>query len=217
MLRVGLTGGVASGKSRLAALLAELGAAVRDADDVVAALYRPHSAGSLAVAGEFGHGVLASDGSVDRTRLAARVLGDPPARRRLEKLVHPLVQQALAAWLAELAKSPVAPAVAVVEAALLVETGSWRWYDRLVVVEAPVAMRRQRALAAGWGEQAFTSVVAAQATDAARRAVASYVLVNDGGGAELEERASRLWQALLQDAERRLAGLPLAAGVTVLE
>lgn len=216
MLRVGLTGGVASGKSRVAALLAEFGAAVKDADDIVAALYRPRGAGTAAVARQFGPAVLAADGAVDRERLAARVLADPPARRRLEELIHPLVQQVLATWLDTLAGAPSAPPVAVVEAALLVETGSWRWYDRLVVVEAPLELRWQRARAAGWSEQAFTAVVAAQVEDVVRRAVASYVLINSGGETELSAKASRLWQALLSDEQRRGANLQLLQGVTVL-
>ncbi len=216
MLRVGLTGGVASGKSRLAVLLAEAGAAVRDADDVVATLYQTGGAGTAVVAEEFGTEVLAADGGVDRARLATRVLADPAARRRLEQIVHPLVQRVLAAWLEELATAPQAPQVAVVEAALLVETGSWRWYDRLVLVEAPLSLRRQRALAAGWREESFTAVVSAQAGDETRRAVADYVVVNDGSEDLLRDKASRLWAALQADGERLRAGEPLPGGVTVL-
>jgi len=216
MLRVGLTGGVASGKSRLAALLAEAGAAVRDADQVVAALYHPGGAGTAAVVAEFGSGILAADGRVDRARLAARVLADPAARRRLEQLVHPLVQEEVAVWFEGLAASPAPPVVAVVEAALLVETGSWRVYHRLVVVEAPLPQRRQRALAAGWRGETFDAVVAAQATDEARRAVAHYLVVNDGSEEVLRDKARRLWCALLADAERLHAGTPLPGELTVV-
>ncbi len=216
MLRVGLTGGVASGKSRLAALLAQAGAAVRDADRVVANLYQAGGAATAAVLAEFGPGVLATDGSVDRARLAARVLADPAARRRLEQLVHPLVQREVAAWFEGLAASPAPPAVAVVEAALLVETGSWRVYHRLVVVEAPLPQRRQRALAAGWCEETFDAVVAAQATDEARRAVAHYLVVNDGSEEVLRDKARRLWCALLADAKRLHAGTPLPGELTVV-
>lgn len=216
MLRVGLTGGVASGKSRLCALLAEAGAAVRDADEIVAALYARGGAGTAAVVGEFGPEMLAADGAVDRARLAATVYADSKARRRLERLVHPLVQHAVVAWFEELAATSAAPMVAVVEAALLVETGSFRFYDRLVVVEAPLALRQKRALAAGWLEKAFTAVVAAQASDEARRAVANYVVVNDGDDALLRARAGRLWAALRADSERLRAGESLPQGVTVL-
>lgn len=216
MLRVGVTGGVATGKSRLCALLAEAGAAVRDADEIVAALYAPGGAGTVAVAQAFGLEMLTADGAVNRARLAATVYPDREARRRLEQLVHPLVQQAIFAWFEELAVAPAAPAVAVVEAALLVETGSFRSYDRLVVVEAALRLRRQRALAAGWLEEAFTAVVAAQATDEARRAVAHYVVINDGGEQLLRGKAGRLWAALLADSERLGTGESLPQGVTIL-
>lgn len=215
MLRVGLTGGVASGKSRVAALLAAWGAAVKDADQVVEELYRPGEAGAAAVAEEFGPGFLAADGGVNRARLAGRVLGDRAARMRLERRVHPLVRQALAGWLMSLEKGEVVPTVAVVEAALLVEVGSWRDYHRLVVVEAPLALRRQRALAAGWTAEAFAAVVAAQADDARRRRVANYVLVNNEGEAELAARASQLWQALAHDARQHATGQPLSSGLRV--
>lgn len=215
MLRVGLTGGVASGKSTVARLLAELGAAVLDADQVVEALYRPGGAGAIAVEREFGDGVLSPEGAVNRRALAERVLSDPQARRRLEALVHPLVQSEVASWLEARAGTPTP--VAVVEAALLVETESWRHYHRLVVVEAPLHLRRQRALSAGWSEAAFAAVVAAQLDDAARRAVASYVLRNDGDGTVLRARVARLWQLLLADRQRWAAGQPLHREVMVLE
>lgn len=215
MLRVGLTGGVASGKSTVAGLLAELGAAVLDADEVVETLYRPGGAGAIAVEREFGRAVFDPNGAVNRRALAERVLSDPQARRRLEALIHPLVQGEVASWLD--ARAETSTPVAVVEAALLVETGSWRHYHRLVVVEAPLHLRRRRALAAGWSEAAFSAVVAAQLDDAARRAVASYVLRNDGDEAVLGVRVARLWQLLLADRQRCAAGLPLPREVTVVE
>ncbi|MEP0773336.1 MAG: dephospho-CoA kinase [Acidobacteriota bacterium] len=215
MLRVGLTGGVASGKSTVAGLLAERGAAVLDADQVVEALYRPGGAGTIAVEREFGRGVMSPEGGVNRRALAERVLSDPQARRRLEALVHPLVQGQVASWLD--ARAETSTPVAVVEAALLVETGSWRQYHRLVVVEAPLHLRRQRALSAGWSEAAFAAVVAAQLDDPARRAVASYVLRNDGDEIGLRARVARLWQLLLADRQRCAAGLPLPREVMVVE
>ncbi len=192
-----------------------LGAAVLDADEVVEAAYRPGGAGAIAVEREFGCGVLGPDGAVNRRALAERVLSDPQARRRLEALIHPLVQGEVANWLHVQAATPTP--VAVVEAALLVETGSWRHYHRLVVVEAPLHLRRRRALAAGWSEAAFTAVVAAQLDDAARRAVASYVLRNDGDETILRARVVRLWQLLLADRQRCAAGLPLPREVMVVE
>jgi dephospho-CoA kinase len=208
VLRAGLAGGVASGKSALAAQLARFGAAVCDADEIVGELYRPGGAGAGAVERLFGRAVLAEDGGVDRERLAAVALPDPQARRRLEAAVHPLVRAAVAAWLQGLARAG-PPRVAVVEAALLVETGTFADYDRLVVVAAPEATRLARAIAKGWPEARFRRVAAAQAADEAREAVADYVVRNDGGLPALAVAAGLLWALLVEDARRLEEGAPL--------
>jgi len=200
MLTVGLTGGVASGKSTVARLLAGHGAAVRDADRVVDELYLPGAAGTAAVAGLFGASVLAADGGVDRAALAGCLLADPTRRIALEGAVHPLVRAELARWADALAESRPEPTVAVVEAALLVETGAWRAYDRLVVVTAAAELRRARALAAGWPADRLDLVLAAQLDEAARTAVSDYVLVNDGDRAVLAAQVDGLWARLLADA-----------------
>jgi len=206
VLKVGLTGGVASGKSTLAAMLGELGAVLCDADAVVGELYRPGAPGSAAVEGAFGRAALAPDGGVDRAALARLVLDDAAARRRLEGAVHPLVRAAIAEWFAALARDAAPPAVAVVEAALLVETGVYREQDRLVVTTAPREVRRTRALAAGWAAERFEGVVAAQLDDAAREAVADYVVRNDGGRESLRRAAAALWGHLAEDARIVAAG-----------
>ncbi|MDD5562534.1 MAG: dephospho-CoA kinase [Thermoanaerobaculaceae bacterium] len=209
MLRVGLTGGVASGKSALAALLARLGAAACDADAIVAELYRPGGAAVAAVARIFGAGVVAPDGGVDRGALAAAALADPAARQRLEAAVHPLVRARVAAWLEAAAAAATPPDVAVVEAALLVETGSFRDYDRLVAVAVPEPARVARALAKGWPEAKVRRIVAAQASDGERAAAADYVVRNDGEPEALAAAARRLWALLVEDAQRLRAGVPL--------
>ena len=200
MLRVGLTGGLASGKSTLAALLAGHGAAVRDADELVAGLYGPGGAGARLVGELFGAPLLEAGGAVDRHRLGALVLRDPARRRQLEEAIHPLVRDEIGRWFAALAEQSVPPEVAVLEAALLVETGSWRDYHRLVVVTAPVGLRRARALAAGWPADAIERVLEAQASDAQREAVADYVVPNEGDGEDLVAAAERLWSELRRDA-----------------
>jgi dephospho-CoA kinase len=211
VLKVGLTGGVASGKSTLAGFLAGLGAAVCDADLVVEELYRPGRPGALAVRELFGHGALAPDGGVDRGALARLVLADPAARRRLEDGVHPLVRKSVEGWFAALSRASALPLVAVVEAALLVETGAYRDQDRLVVVTAPYEARRAWALAAGWSASKFAQVVAAQLDDAAREAVADYVIANLGGREMLASSARDLWTMLAEDARQLAAGTPLPA------
>lgn len=205
MLRVGVTGGVASGKSALARMLAARGAAVRDADEVVASLYAAGAPGASAVADLFGPDLLAADGSVDRGRLGALVLADGGRRRRLEEAVHPLVRDEIARWWASLP----AATVGVLEAALLVETGAFRDYHRLIVVTAPLELRRRRALASGWPAEQFERTLAAQADDAARAAVADYLVVNDAAEKALEEEAARLWTCLLDDVRALRGGRPL--------
>lgn len=200
MLTVGLTGGVASGKSAVAALLARQGVAVRDADALVAELYEPGQACTQAIASRFGADILTAEGRVDRTALGARVLGDDRQRRWLEAVVHPAVRAAVSAWIGALGLAPGAPRVAVVEAALLVETGSWTDYDRLVVVSTPLELRRQRAREAGWAPETFELVLAAQLDDSAREAVADYVVVNHGGRDDLAVAVGRLWSWLEEDA-----------------
>jgi dephospho-CoA kinase len=209
MLRVGLTGGVASGKSTVARLLAEHGAAVRDADEVVRRLYLPGQCGARAAAELFGERVLTAAGGVDHAALAAVALADGAARRRLEQAIHPLVRADIDAWVAELAALDTPPAVAVVEAALLVETGSYRSYHRLVTVSAPAELRRTRALSGGWPEAAFERILAAQLDDAARERAADYVIRNEAGIPELRAAVDELWPALRADAALLAAGRAL--------
>lgn len=193
MLRVGLTGGVASGKSEVARLLAAHGAAVLDADAIVERLYRPRGAGALAVAALFGPEVLTAEGAVDRGQLARRVLCDPPGRRRLEAAIHPLVRGEIARWFGEQEHAPEHPIVAVVEAALLVETGSFRDYDLLVVVTAPLETRRARARAAGWDGERFERLASVQTSDTQREAVAHHLVRNEGDLTALQRAVEALW------------------------
>jgi dephospho-CoA kinase len=209
ILRVGLTGGVASGKSTVSRLLAEHGAAVRDADEVVRRAYLPGRPGAAAVAALFGDGMLTAAGGVDHAALAAVVLSDAAARRRLEKAIHPIVRADVRAWLAELESADEPPSIAVVEAALLVETGAWRDYDRLVVVSADVELRRARALAGGWSRPVLDSVIAAQLDDEQRAAVADYVVRNDAGVMDMCADVDRVWHELRRDAALLAAGKPL--------
>jgi len=208
VLRVGLAGGVAAGKSTVAALLAARGAAVRDADAIVAALYAPGGAAVAPLVELVGPEIRDPQGGVDRRRLASRVASEPQLLRRVEQIVHPLVRQELDRWLASLEREGVVP-VAVVEAALLVETGTFQRFHRLVVVTAPAAVRRERALASGFSPTLLERILAQQADDEARIRVASYVVENSGTPQELAGKVARLWEALLRDAQLLAAGLPL--------
>ncbi len=192
-LRVALTGGLAAGKSTVAGWLREAGLTVLDADRVVAELYAPDGAGAAAVRALFGAGFLDPEGAVDHRRLAARVFGDPAARRRLEAAVHPLVR----ARLDELAFDRDGPVV--VEVPLLVEAGMTGDFDYVVTVEANPEVRVRRAVARGLDTAEARRRLDAQAPEAERVAAADHVLRNDGSLDELR----RQFEELLAELRRR--------------
>ena len=142
LLRVGLTGGLASGKSTVARMLHGLGAAVLDADEIVRGLYREGGAGAEAARELFGDSVLGPDGLVDRTRIAALVFANPEARHALEARIHPLVRAERERFFAEAGRRG-AP-VAVVEASQLLEAKTESEYDRILLVMAPEEERVRR-------------------------------------------------------------------------
>ena len=196
MLRVGLTGGIASGKSAVAARWRELGIPVLDADRLVHSLYEPGAAGAVAVAEEFGPELLDERGAVDRPRLAALVFADAAAVARLNARVHPLVRLETDRWLAE--RQAEGRAVAVVEATLLVENAGRERFDRLVAVSAPEATRLSRALArdASATRDSVLARMRAQLPEEARNAACDDVLANDGTVDELRTKADALAAAL---------------------
>ena len=198
MLRVGLTGGIGAGKSSVARLLDRLGAAVIDADQLAREVVAPGTPGLAAVAETFGQRVLATDGSLDRKALGAIVFGAPTELARLNAIVHPLV----AARAAELTGQAPPGAVVVYDVPLLVENDLAGEYDVVVVVETSRAERLRRLADRGMDRREAEERMAAQADDAARRAVADTVIDNDGSPAELEVAVSTLWA----DLRARLAG-----------
>ena len=189
MLRIGLTGGIGSGKSTVAGLLAARGARVIDADRIAREVVEPGTPGLDAVVGAFGAGVLTAEGALDRPALAAVVFADPEARRRLDGIVHPLVRSRAA----ELVAAAPPEAVVVQDVPLLVETGQAGSYDLVLVVQADPATRVRRLVGRGLSEDDARARIAAQATDEQRRAVADVVLDNSGTVEELEARVDRFW------------------------
>ncbi len=189
MLRIGLTGGIGSGKSTVAALLAARGAVVVDADRIAREVLEPGTPGLAAVVGAFGPGVLAEDGSLDRAALAAIVFADPEARARLDGIVHPLVR----ARAREVIGQAAPDAVVVQDVPLLVETGQADAHDLVLVVETDLETRVARLLLRGLSEDDAHARIAAQATDEQRRAVADVVLDNSGGPEALAEQVDRFW------------------------
>ena len=191
---VGLTGGLASGKSTVARLLEARGVPLLDADREVHRLYRPGAAGTAVVAQLFGDAMLAVDGSVDRSALARQVFADEAALARLNAAVHPLVRAAVQDWVVSLGRGADAPPVAVVEAALLVESEGRDDYDVLVVVWCPARQQLERAVARGISEERAQAVLAAQLPIDAKRAAADVLIDNSGALDALPGEVDRAWQ-----------------------
>lgn len=189
---VGITGGLASGKSTLTGWFKDAGCAVLDADQVVANLYRPGEAGAAAVQELFGPGFLKPDGSVDRDKVAGRVFGDSQARAKLEAAVHPLVRERVRRWLQD------QQGLTVVEATLLIESGLASDLDLVVVVSAEETLRAQRAAKRGLSPHQVEARLAAQSDDAYREAAADVVIRNNAGLEEFEQRARELIATLKQ-------------------
>ena len=193
---VGLTGGLASGKSTVARWLDEAGFLVLDADRIVADLYAPGEPGAKAVRELFGDGVLDARGGVDRPKLAEVVFADREARKRLEAAIHPLVSERFREIAAR------AGGVVVYEATLLVEAGRAKEFDLVITVEAPAQTRLEWAVARGMDEEAARARLAAQGDGEARRAAAHRILENDGTLADLRAKVDAL-AAELEEKESR--------------
>jgi dephospho-CoA kinase len=194
-LRVGLTGGLASGKSTVGRRLAAAGFVVVDADRVVTDLYRPGAPGAAAVAAALGSEFLTPEGGVDKARVAARVFADPTALATLERAVHPLVAARFAA-----AAASAGDAVTVLEATKLVESGLDAGLDIVVTVEAPVEARVRRAVGRGLPEAEARARLAAQDDGALRRARADIVIENAGELGDLLRRTDELVERLRERA-----------------
>lgn len=173
-LRVGLTGGIGSGKSTVADWLRDAGFEVVDADLLVAELYKPGGEGAAAVRALLGPEMLNEEGGVDHPKVAARVFSDPQTRRALEQAVHPLVRKKFQ----EVEQRT--PGVAVLEATLLVEAGYAPDFDLIITVEAPCELRLDRAIARGMSEEAVRARLLAQGDGEERREAAHRVLDNSG-------------------------------------
>jgi dephospho-CoA kinase len=196
VLRIGLTGGIGSGKSTVAALLAQHGARVVDADRIAREVVEPGTPGLTAVVAEFGEGVVTADGALDRPALATLVFGDPAARARLDAVVHPLVR----ARAAELVAAAPADAVVVQDVPLLVETGQAGCFDLVLVVETDLGTRVARLVDRGLTADDARARIASQATDEQRRAVADVLLHNDGDREALAAQVDRFWAERVQPA-----------------
>jgi len=193
MFRVGLTGGIASGKSRASEIFATLGVTVIDSDVIAREIVAPGSEGLAAIVQRFGPGVLDAQGQLDRRALRTLVFADPTAREDLEAITHPLIRARMATLNREASGPYVINAIP-----LLVETGGRRDLDRVLVIDCPETLQIARVMARDHvDEAAARAILGVQATREARLAIADDVIVNDGDLAALENAVRSLHRRYL--------------------
>jgi dephospho-CoA kinase len=193
MLKVGLTGGIGSGKSEVSRLLAARGAVVIDADKIAREVVEPGTAGLAHVVGVFGTGVLNEDGSLNRERLGSIVFADSEKLASLNAIVHPLV----GARVAELQEQTDDDAIMVYDVPLLAENNLAPMYDVVVVVDAPDEMRLARLVELrGMNEQDARARLAVQTTRENRLKIADIVVPNEGSLEDLQARVDEVWTEL---------------------
>ena len=195
MIVLGLTGSIGMGKSTTARMFVEQGVPVHDSDEAVHRLY----AGAAAPLVEAAFPGTTRDGVVDRALLAARILGDADAIRRVEAIVHPLVRADADAFLAR-ARASGAP-IAVLDIPLLFETGGRGRVDKIVVVTAPAEVQRQRVLARpGMTEEKFRAILARQVPDAEKRRLADFIVDSSQGMEAARDQVHAIVDALVDRA-----------------
>jgi len=198
ILRVGLTGGIASGKSTVRELLAQLGCHTVDADRLVAQLYEPGRAGHTALVGAYGRGILLDDGTIDRVKLADIAFANADEAKKLNALIHPIVIAATEELLQEIGDG-----IAVVEATLMIESGGRQRYDKLVIVDVEPAVQIERGIARGLAREEVERRIANQIPREERLRHADYVIDNSGDRARLEAETHRVHELLRADLDKK--------------
>jgi len=194
-LTVGLTGGIASGKSTVAAMLRELGCVVYDADAIVRELYRAGAPGHVALVREYGTRILDWNGEVDRPALSQLALSSPDGAERLNQLIHPLVIEKQRELIAEERKRD-PDAIVVVEAALLIESGGRQRFDTVIVVDVSPEIQKERALLRGLTAEEYQRRIDRQLPASERNRHADFVIVNDGSREELQQQVAAVVEQL---------------------
>ncbi|MGL6109865.1 MAG: dephospho-CoA kinase [Rubrivivax sp.] len=190
-LQIGLTGGIGSGKSTVAAMLVACGAVLVDTDAIAHALTAPGGAALALLSHEFGQGIVAADGAMDRSRMRELAFGDATAKRRLESILHPMIGAEASRQAGAAGMKPV-----VFDVPLLAASSQWRQrVMRVLVVDCLENTQLQRVLhRSGWTEDQVRRVVAQQSTRAVRRAIADAVVFNDGLTlSDLQAEVHSLW------------------------
>ena len=196
ILRVGLTGGIASGKSTIGRMLERRGCKVIDADRIVSELYAPGAAGWSAIVGHYGREILDRNGEIDRPRLASIAFGDAESAARLNALIHPLVIAE-----EERRMSEEREGIVVVEASLLLEAGGRERYDRIIVVDIDEDLQIARAVARGMDAGEARRRRSRQMNRSQRLKFADYVIDNAGSLAQTESEVARVHESLVADLE----------------
>ena len=205
ILRVGLTGGIASGKSTIMRMFATLGCVTADADALVARLYEPGQAGYAAIVRTYGPRVLRSDGAIDRQKLADVAFSAPEEARKLNALIHPIVLAEEARQMME-AETREDRAIYVVEATLLLEAGGKERYDRIVVVDVNPDVQIARGVARGMTESDVRRRMANQMPRDERLKHADYVIDNSGDERQALAETTRVYGRLRADLAAKVSG-----------
>lgn len=200
ILEVGLTGGIASGKSTISRTFAALGCLTIDADAIVTRLYRPGEAGHAALVREYGEAILLADGTIDRIAVANIAFATRQSALRLNELIHPLViDEERRLMEAEAARFPDRDRIAIVEATLLIEAGGRQRYDKIVVVDVAPEVQIERAVARGMSREDVVRRIANQMPREERLRYADYVIDNNGDAREAEVATHEVYRSLLTD------------------
>ncbi|HEX9161643.1 MAG TPA: dephospho-CoA kinase [Thermoanaerobaculia bacterium] len=207
ILKVGLTGGIASGKSTISRIFASLGCVTIDADAIVARLYRPGEAGHTVLLREYGKQILTQSGEIDRKKLADIAFADSASAQKLNHLIHPLViAEEERIMTSEETRFPDRDRIFVVEATLLLESGGRQRYDRIVVIDLDPETQETRAVMRGVSRRDARRRMKNQMTREERLAAADYVINNDGDRRSAEVETHRVYEQLREDLEDKKRG-----------
>lgn len=202
MLRAGLTGSIAVGKSFVSSVLAELGCHVLDADQTAREVVAPGSAGLQAVADAFGGEVLQHDGTLDRAKLGAIVFSDETKRARLNAILHPLIIEAQDAWLRRCAAQD-PRGVGIVDAALMIETGSYKRFDKLIVVYCRPELQLERLVKRdGLTVEEAARRIASQMPQEEKKSFADYLIDTSDGFEQTRKQTYAVYEHLKDLATR---------------
>ena len=187
---IGLSGGIGSGKSTVAKIFGDLGAVVIDADAIAREVLEPGQVGYESVIHNFGELILDGFGNIDRKKLAEVVFQDPEKLLALESIVHP----AVIARVAQIREGLPDTSTVVYDTPLLVEKQLQNQFDKVVIVQADLAIRRDRLIERGLSESDITARISNQATDEERSIIADFVIINNGSIEDLRKSVTKVWQ-----------------------